>query len=104
LKKEAKNLLEPIGAKGSKRGSAFHSDHVLYQVALRLTYAPSRPKARLGEESKQFFFEKKNQKTFVYKAFALPNRVGQMGKSFCFFFQKEVLSRCRCVRLKATWY
>jgi hypothetical protein len=27
-----------------------------------------------------------------------------MDKSFCFFFQKEVLSYCRCVSLKATWY
>jgi hypothetical protein len=27
-----------------------------------------------------------------------------MSKSFCFFFQKEVLSSCRCVSLKATWY
>jgi hypothetical protein len=27
-----------------------------------------------------------------------------MDKSFCFFFQKEVLSSCRCVSLKATWY
>jgi hypothetical protein len=59
---------------------------------------------RLGDERKQFFFEKKNQKTFDYKAFALPNRVRQMGKSFCFFFQKEVLSCCRWVGLKATWY
>jgi hypothetical protein len=44
---------------------------------------------RLGEERKQFFFEKKNQKTFVYKAFALPQRVRQMDKSFCFFFKKK---------------
>jgi hypothetical protein len=27
-----------------------------------------------------------------------------MDKSFCFFFQKEVLSSCRCVSLKANWY
>jgi hypothetical protein len=27
-----------------------------------------------------------------------------MDKSFCFFFQKEVLSSCRCLSLKATWY
>jgi hypothetical protein len=26
-----------------------------------------------------------------------------MDKSFCFFFQKEVLSSCRCVSLKPTW-
>jgi hypothetical protein len=59
---------------------------------------------RQREESKQFFFAKKNQKTFVYKALALPKRVRQMDKSFCFFFQKEVLSSCQCVSLKATWY
>jgi hypothetical protein len=27
-----------------------------------------------------------------------------MEKIFCFFFQKEVLSSCRCGSLKATWY
>jgi len=55
-------------------------------------------------ESKQFFFAKKNQKTLVYEVLALPLRVRKMDKSFCFFFQKEVLSSCRCVGLKATWY
>jgi hypothetical protein len=59
---------------------------------------------RQTEESKQFFFKKKNQKTFVYKALALPRRVGLMDKSFCSFFQKEVLSSCRCLSLEATWY
>jgi hypothetical protein len=59
---------------------------------------------RQTEESKPFFLAKKNQKTLVYKALALPRRVGPMDKSFCFFFQKEVLSSCRCVSLKATWY
>jgi hypothetical protein len=49
---------------------------------------------RQTEESKQFFFAKKNQKTLVYMALALPRRAGQMEKSFCFFFQKEVLSSC----------
>jgi hypothetical protein len=44
---------------------------------------------RLGEERKQFFFEKKNQKTFVYKAFALPQRLRQMGKSFYFFLKRS---------------
>jgi hypothetical protein len=58
----------------------------------------------LGDERKQFFFEKKKQKTSDYKAFALPQRVRQMGKSFCFFVQKEVLSCFRWVSLKATWY
>jgi hypothetical protein len=56
------------------------------------------------------FFEKKNQKTFVYKAFALPQRLRQMGKVFASrragaaFFQNEVLSCCRWVNLKAAWY
>jgi sporulation protein YlmC with PRC-barrel domain len=59
---------------------------------------------RQTAESQQFFFAKKNQTTPVYKVLALPLRVRQMSKSFCFFFQKEVLSSCRCVSLKATWY
>jgi hypothetical protein len=41
--------------------------------------------------SKQFFFVKKNQKTFANLAHALPPRIRQMDKSFCFFFQKEAL-------------
>jgi hypothetical protein len=40
-------------------------------------------------ESKQFFFEKKNQKTFVHKALAFPRRAHQTTKSFCFFFSKR---------------
>jgi hypothetical protein len=65
---------------------------------------------RLEEARKQFFFEKKNQKTFVYKAFALPEHVGQIGKVFASrragaaFISKEVLSCCRWVSLKAAWY
>jgi hypothetical protein len=59
---------------------------------------------RQTAESKQFFFAKNYQKTLVYKALSLPRRARQMAKSFCFFFQKEVLSYCRCVSLKATWY
>jgi hypothetical protein len=39
-----------------------------------------------------FFFEKKNQKTFAYKARALGQRARYIVKSFCFFFQKEVLA------------
>jgi sulfonate transport system substrate-binding protein len=40
---------------------------------------------------KLFFFAKKNQKTLANLADALPQRVRQMSKSFCFFFQKDVL-------------
>jgi hypothetical protein len=61
----------------------------------------SRP-VDAANRSKQFFFAKKNQKTLVYQALASPRRVCQMAKSFCFFFQKEVLPSCRCVSLKAT--
>jgi hypothetical protein len=57
--------------------------------------------AQTKEESRSFL-KKKNQKTFVYKAFALPQRVRQMGKSFCFFFQKDVLSCRPGVSLKTT--
>jgi hypothetical protein len=44
-----------------------------------------------AKASKQFFFAKKNQKTFVHKALAYLQRARQTGKSFCFFFQKEAL-------------
>jgi hypothetical protein len=43
-------------------------------------------------ESKQFFFEKKNQKTF-FPLRTLPASLGQDSKSFLLlFFKKEVLS------------
>jgi hypothetical protein len=32
------------------------------------------------------------QKTFAYRARALPQRARPINKSFCFFFQKEALS------------
>jgi len=44
---------------------------------------------RQTEESKQFFFAKKNQKTLVYKALALPRSVRQMDKSFLLLFSKR---------------
>jgi hypothetical protein len=40
-----------------------------------------------GEERKQFFFEKKNQKTFAYWARACGQSQGM--KVFCFFFSKK---------------
>jgi hypothetical protein len=63
------------------------------------------PPGRCGKQKKasSSFLQKKNQKTPVHKALAFPQRVRQMDKSFCFFFQKEVRSSCRCVSLKATW-
>jgi hypothetical protein len=48
-------------------------------------------------ERKQFFFEKKNQKTLIHNALGLTRGVRGMSKSFCFFFQKEVLSCSRSV-------
>jgi hypothetical protein len=72
---------------------------------MRVTLTRAARSIRQAEESKPFFFcKKQNQKTLVYTALALPRRVRQMDKSFCFFLQKEVLSSCRCVSLKATWY
>jgi hypothetical protein len=41
---------------------------------------------------KQFFFEKKNQKTFDYEGVAAGSTRMPMNKSFWFFFQKELLS------------
>jgi hypothetical protein len=43
------------------------------------------------QERKSFFFEKKNQKTFINKCVRCRS-VRAMDKSFCFFFQKETLS------------
>jgi hypothetical protein len=40
-----------------------------------------------GEGRKQFFFEKKNQKTFAYWARACGHSEGV--KVFCFFFSKK---------------
>ena len=42
-----------------------------------------------GKEEKPFFFEKKNQKTFGPRAYALPQRVRQNAKVFGFFFPKK---------------
>jgi hypothetical protein len=42
-----------------------------------------------GEERKQFFFEKKNQKTFYCKRLALPQRAHKDAKVFASFFKKK---------------
>jgi hypothetical protein len=60
--------------------------------------APSVPigigrDSRIGK-GKQFFFGKKNQKTFVYKACALPQRARQWTKVFASFFKKKCFLRC----------
>ncbi len=34
----------------------------------------------------------------------MPQRVCQIGKIFCFFFQKEALSCCLSVSINAAWY
>jgi hypothetical protein len=46
-------------------------------------------RSRRRSEGKQFFFEKKNQKTFAYKACALPKRARQWAKVFASFFKKK---------------
>jgi hypothetical protein len=45
--------------------------------------------AAKGQEKKQFFFEKKNQKTFVTMAFALAQRISSRIKVFASFFKKK---------------
>jgi len=45
------------------------------------------PAGQSGEGRKQFFFEKKNQKTFAYWARACGQSEGV--KVFCFFFSKK---------------
>ncbi len=42
-----------------------------------------------GQERKQFFFEKKNQKTFDYYRLALQHRAHQYAKVFASFFKKK---------------
>jgi hypothetical protein len=42
-----------------------------------------------GQERKQFFFEKKNQKTVDYLRLALPQRAHQWPKVFASFFKKK---------------
>jgi hypothetical protein len=44
---------------------------------------------RIVKSRKEFFFEKKNQKTFTRLSPASPR---QPRNSFCFFFQKEALA------------
>jgi hypothetical protein len=50
------------------------------------------------------FLRKRTKKLLIIRRSRCPNRVRLIGKSFCFFFQKEVLSCCRWVSLKAAWY
>jgi hypothetical protein len=43
----------------------------------------------VDEVRKQFFFEKKNQKTFVYRVTRVSTFVFNESKVFCFFFSKK---------------
>jgi hypothetical protein len=52
-------------------------------------------------QEKRFFFEKKNQKTFILKAVA--GRGPLIRKSFCVFFQKEALSYLPANRTRGVW-
>jgi hypothetical protein len=45
--------------------------------------------ARQAPQGKQFFFEKKNQKTFVVIGLGLPQRAYQLAKVFASFFKKK---------------
>jgi hypothetical protein len=47
-----------------------------------------------AQERKQFFFVKKNQKTFVYKAFGVAQRIAIFAKVFAYFFKKKRLLSC----------
>jgi hypothetical protein len=47
-----------------------------------------------AQERKQFFFEKKNQKTFVYKAFGMGLRIARFAKVFASFFKKKRFLSC----------
>jgi hypothetical protein len=43
----------------------------------------------LGRRRKQFFFEKKNQKTFDFMKLVVPRRARQVIKVFASFFKKK---------------
>jgi hypothetical protein len=49
----------------------------------------ARLAGRDGQESKPFFFEKKNQKTFDYCRLGLPQRARHQAKVFASFFKKK---------------
>ncbi len=50
------------------------------------------------KQSKPFFFEKNNQETLAQKVLMVAFPRTPIGKSFCFFFQKEVLSLLSIIR------
>jgi len=50
------------------------------------------------------FLKKRTKKLLFYKDLALRRRARQVAKSFCFFFQKEVLSSVLSVNNNAGWY
>jgi hypothetical protein len=49
------------------------------------------PVPSVRKQGKQFFFEKKNQKTFAPLSGGAGESRDSVRKSFCFFFQKEAL-------------
>jgi hypothetical protein len=51
--------------------------------------APMRGLFRQCRVEKQFFFEKKNQKTFARCRGAIPSTCAKNIKVFCFFFSKK---------------
>jgi len=57
--------------------------------------------ARYSESSS--FLKKRTKKLLLYKFMALRRRARQAAKSFCFFFQKEVLSSFASVNNTAGW-
>jgi len=48
--------------------------------------------------------KKRTKKLLFHKFLALRRRARQVEKSFCFFFQKEVLASCVSVNNNAGWY
>jgi len=50
------------------------------------------------------FLKKRTKKLLFYKFLALRRRARQVTKSFCFFFQKEMLSSVVSVNDNAGWY
>jgi len=56
---------------------------------------PCRLQAGRARAGKQFFFEKKNQKTFVYMAYAAGENRDSDVKVFCFFSSEKKAFLCR---------
>jgi len=54
-------------------------------------------------QASRSFLKKRTKKLLFYEGLAMRRRARQVAKSFCFFFQKEVLSAFASVNNNAGW-